>query len=98
MSAPRPLAVNVYRSLRCGEVTPDQVGTTVRLAGWVAAKRDHGGLLFVDLRDAGGVVQLVTHPDQPAVFETLSGLRVESVITVTGKVVGREPKDYNPKL
>jgi aspartyl-tRNA synthetase len=98
MSSHRPLAVNRYRSLRGGEVTPDLIGSTVHLAGWMAAKRDHGGLLFVDLRDAGGVVQLVTHPDQPEVFETLSRLRVESVITVTGKVVAREPKDYNPKL
>jgi aspartyl-tRNA synthetase len=98
MSSPRPLAVNRYRSLRGGEVTPDLIGSTVHLAGWIAAKRDHGGLLFIDLRDAGGVVQLVTHPDQPEVFETLSRLRVESVITVTGKVVAREPKDYNPKL
>jgi aspartyl-tRNA synthetase len=84
--------------LRAGDVTPDRVGSTVRLAGWLAAKRDHGGLLFIDLRDAGGVVQLVSHPDQPEVFEALSGLRLESVITVTGKVVAREPKDYNPKI
>src|SRR5437016_2419691 len=98
MTERRPLAVNRYRSLRCGEITAEQVGTSVRLSGWMAAKRDHGGLLFVDLRDGGGLVQLVTHPDQPEVFETLSGLRVESVISVTGNVVAREPKDYNPKI
>src|ERR1700730_10545163 len=98
MTSSRPLAVNQYRSQRCGDVTPDQVGTTVRLAGWIAAKRDHGGLLFIDLRDAGGVVQLVTHPDQPDVFERLNSLRVESVVSVTGPVVAREEKDYNPKI
>jgi aspartyl-tRNA synthetase len=64
----------------------------------MAAKRDHGGLLFVDLRDSAGVVQLVTHPDRSAVFEPLSRLRVESVVAVTGEVVAREAKDFNPKL
>ena len=93
-----PLPVNRYRSLRCGDVGEDRVGTTVRLAGWIAAKRDHGGLLFVDLRDAGGVVQLVSHPDLPAVFERLSRLRVESVVTVTGPVIARDEKDHNPKI
>jgi aspartyl-tRNA synthetase len=93
-----PLPVNRYRSLRCSDVGEERVGTTVRLAGWIAAKRDHGGLLFVDLRDAGGVVQLVSHPDLPAVFERLSSLRVESVVTVTGPVIARDEKDHNPKI
>jgi aspartyl-tRNA synthetase len=93
-----PLHANRYRSLRCGDVNPDGVGSTVQLAGWMAAKRDHGGLLFVDLRDAGGVVQLVSHPDRPEVFDRLSGLRVESVVSVTGEVVARDEKDYNPKI
>jgi aspartyl-tRNA synthetase len=93
-----PLHVNRYRSLRCGDVNDESVGTSAHLAGWIAAKRDHGGLLFVDLRDAGGVVQLVSHPDQPDVFERLSGLRVESVVSITGPVVAREPKDFNPKI
>jgi aspartyl-tRNA synthetase len=93
-----PLRANRYRSLRAGGVSPQRVGSTVRLAGWMAAKRDHGGLLFVDLRDASGVVQLVSHPDQPEVFDRLSRLRVESVVAVTGQVVAREEKDYNPKI
>ena len=91
------LVPNRYRSLRCGAITEAHVGGSVRLAGWIGAKRDHGGLLFVDLRDAAGVVQLVSHPDDPP-FATLSRLRVESVITVEGVVVKREEKDYNPKL
>ncbi len=73
------------------------MGQRLRLAGWIAAKRDHGGLLFVDLRDAGGVLQLVSHPDRPG-FDTLSRLRLESVVAVAGEVVAREEKDFNPKL
>ncbi len=93
-----PLRVNRYRSLRGGELRDHDVGSTVQLAGWMAAKRDHGGLLFVDLRDAAGVVQLVTHPDRPDAFEPLSRLRVESVVAVSGRVVAREEKDFNPKI
>jgi aspartyl-tRNA synthetase len=92
-----PLARNAYRSLRAGEVTEGHVGQRLRLAGWVGAKRDHGGLLFVDLRDAGGVLQLVSHPDRPG-FESLSRLRLESVVSVEGEVVARDEKDFNPKL
>ena len=96
----RPLATNQYRDTRPGSLGPADVGRTVRLAGWIAARRDHGGLLFIDLRDAGGtepggVVQLVSHPDQDA-FATLSGLRVESVVSVTGEVVARSPETANP--
>ncbi len=97
-----PLAVNRYRDTRGGSLRPSDVGRHVRLGGWVAAKRDHGGLLFVDLRDPGafapgGLVQLVVHPGQPA-FEVLTHLRVESVICVLGEVVARPPETVNPKL
>jgi len=92
-----PLAANRYRSIRCGETGDDHIGEHVHLAGWMAAKRDHGGLLFVDLRDAAGVVQLVSHPGSPG-YDTLSGLRVESVVAVNGHVVARDPKDHNPRL
>jgi aspartyl-tRNA synthetase len=97
-----PLAVNRYRDRRAGSLRSSDVGSTVRLAGWVAAKRDHGGLLFVDLRDSGGVagagvVQLVVHPDEPA-GAVLARLRVESVISVVGPVVARSAETANAKL
>jgi aspartyl-tRNA synthetase len=97
-----PLAVNRYRDRRAGSLGSDDVGNTVRLAGWVAAKRDHGGLLFVDLRDpaglaAAGEVQLVVHPDEAA-GPVLAGARVESAITVVGTVVARSAETVNPKL
>ncbi|MDQ1443047.1 MAG: aspartyl-tRNA synthetase [Acidimicrobiaceae bacterium] len=95
--SPPPLAQNAYRAIRAGEVTEGHVGQRLRLAGWIGAKRDHGGLLFIDLRDAGGVLQLVSHPDRPG-FDTLSRLRLESVIIVEGEVVARDEKDFNPKL
>ncbi len=102
MADPRPLAVNRYRDHRGGDLRGADVGTTVRLAGWLAAKRDHGGLLFVDLRDAGGTepagtVQLVSHPGSPG-FETLERLRLESVVSVTGDVVARGPETVNAKI
>jgi aspartyl-tRNA synthetase len=101
MDAP-PLNVNLYRTRRCGELRAEDVGRVVQLAGWVAAKRDHGGLLFIDLRDPsgvgpGGLVQLVAHPDQPA-FAVLDDLRLESVVTISGQVVARPPETVNPKL
>src|ERR1700736_4477641 len=97
-----PLAANRYRDTRAGDLRTADVGRTVRLAGWVAGKRDHGGLLFVDLRDPGGsepggLVQLVAHPDVTA-FEVLSRLRVESVVSVSGQVVARTPETVNAKL
>ncbi|HET9076156.1 MAG TPA: aspartate--tRNA ligase [Acidimicrobiales bacterium] len=102
MSEHRPLNSNIYRDHRGGTLTADDVGSTVRLAGWIAAKRDHGGLLFLDLRDPGGVdpggvVQLVIDPAKPA-FETLAHLRLESVISVTGRVVARAEENVNPRL
>ncbi|MDQ2724474.1 MAG: aspartate--tRNA ligase, partial [Actinomycetota bacterium] len=102
MADTRPLAVNRYRNTRAGALRPTDVGRTVRLAGWVAARRDHGGLVFIDLRDAGGtepggVVQLVSHPDR-ASFDVLSDLRLESVISVGGEVVARSQETVNPRL
>jgi lysyl-tRNA synthetase class II len=64
-------------------------GSNVRLSGWVHRKRDHGGLLFIDLRDHYGLTQLVLHPETPG-FEAVERLRAESVIRVDGEVVARE--------
>jgi aspartyl-tRNA synthetase len=86
-----------YRTHTCGALRADAVGATVRLSGWVHRKRDHGNLLFVDLRDHFGVTQCVVDTDS-ASFAALESLRVESVATVTGRVVARAPETVNPKL
>jgi aspartyl-tRNA synthetase len=89
--------MHVYRSHHCAELTAGAIGEVARLSGWVHAKRDHGGLLFIDLRDHFGLTQCVIAQDQP-VFAEAERLRVESVITVTGTVVARAPGTVNPKL
>ena len=77
--------MHAYRTHSCAELRQSNVGETVRLSGWVHRKRDHGHLLFVDLRDHYGITQIVTDTDSPA-FKTLDRLRVESVVTVEGEV------------
>src|SRR5438270_7960199 len=89
--------MHAYRSHNCAELRLDNVGQTVRLSGWVHRKRDHGHLLFVDLRDHYGITQIVTDTDSPA-FQTLDRIRVESVITVEGEVVARSPETVNAVL
>ena len=86
-----------YRSHTCGALRAADSGQTVRLSGWVHAKRDHGGLLFIDLRDHHGMTQCVFATGSP-VFGQIEGVRPESVITVTGTVVARETGTLNPKL
>ena len=86
-----------YRTHNCGELRPDHVGATVRLSGWVHSKRDHGGLLFVDLRDHYGLTQIVVAAEAPF-FAAIEGVRVESVVTVTGPVVARSDDTVNPAL
>jgi aspartyl-tRNA synthetase len=82
-----------------GTLGSDDVGGEVRLGGWVNARRDHGGVVFVDLRDATGIVQVVLNPDDaPAPEATLHGLRHEYCIAVTGVVRRREPDKVNPEL
>jgi aspartyl-tRNA synthetase len=71
------------------------VGQTVRLSGWVHRKRDHGGVLFVDLRDHYGITQIVADSDSPA-LAMLEGLRVESVVTIDGEVKARSAGTVNP--
>jgi len=86
-----------YRTHNCGELRASNVGETVRLSGWVHRKRDHGGVLFIDLRDHHGLSQVVAAAGSP-VLELLDSLRVESVVTITGEVVARGAEAVNPKL
>lgn len=90
-------ALHRYRSHNCGALTLTEVGQEVRLSGWVHKKRDHGNLLFVDLRDHFGVTQLVAEQDSQ-VFATLEGLKAETVVCVTGSVAGRDAENVNPNL
>ena len=89
--------MHAYRTHSCGALRASDAGQTARLSGWVHSKRDHGGLLFVDLRDHYGITQIV-FPAGSAAFATVDGLRVESCITVTGLVVLREGATVNPRL
>jgi aspartyl-tRNA synthetase len=86
-----------YRTHGCGALRLSHAGERVRLSGWVHRKRDHGQLLFVDLRDVGGLTQCVIDVSSP-LFETLEAVRPESVITVTGGVVERSEETVNPEL
>jgi len=85
------------RTHTCGVLRPDHVGQTVRLAGWVNRKRDHGQLLFIDLRDHYGVTQCVFMPESGA-FAVAEAVKVESVIAVTGQVIGRTQENINASL
>ena len=89
--------MHAYRTHTCGQLRADDVGSQVRLSGWVHRKRDHGNLLFVDLRDHFGLTQIVANADD-ADFAVLAGARVESVVTVTGAVVARSPETVNAAL
>ena len=89
--------MHAYRSHTCGELRRTNVGDRVRLSGWVHRARDHGGLLFVDLRDHYGLTQCVVEPDSPA-FQTVSQARSEWVLTLTGPVVARSAETVNPNL
>ena len=89
--------MHLYRTHTCGVLRPTHAGEVVRLSGWIHRKRDHGQLLFVDLRDHSGVSQCVVDSSSP-LFQTLESLRVESVITVTGTVVMRVAETINDSL
>ena len=86
-----------YRTHTCNALGPGDVGHTVTLAGWVHRKRDHGQLLFIDLRDHFGITQCVFTPESAA-FRAAEGLRLESVISVAGRVVRRTEENVNPSL
>jgi len=93
------LRPNRYRDTWCGQVLGDRVDSEARVAGWVHRRRDHGGLIFIDLRDRTGLVQLVFHPDSSGeAFELAHKLRAEDVLTATGTVVRRSEETVNPEL
>ncbi len=89
--------MHAYRTHNCAALRATDAGTTARLSGWIHRKRDHGGVLFIDLRDHFGLTQIVVGPTSPA-FETLDRARLESVVTITGDVVGREGGAVNANL
>ena len=86
-----------YRSHKCGELRSGDVASEVRVSGWLHNRRDLGGILFIDLRDHYGIVQLVARPGTPS-YELLSGLRKETVISVLGRVSARSAANVNPDL
>ncbi len=91
--------MNRWRDLYCGEVSSDRVGDTVSVAGWVARRRDHGGLIFIDLRDHTGIVQLVVNPDRaPGAAKIAHDIRSEFVVHARGDVVRRAPEAVNPNI
>lgn len=87
-----------YRSHNCGELRKVDVGAKVKLSGWVHRRRDHGNLLFIDLRDHYGLTQLVFDDSNPKMMDEASRIRFESVITIEGKVVSREDGTINNSL
>ena len=89
--------MHAYRTHTCAGLSAANVGETVRLSGWVHRKRDHGGVLFVDLRDHYGITQIVADTDSPA-LPVLERLRVESVVTIDGVVKARAEGTANPNL
>ena len=99
MSEPLPfLAANEFRDAWCGSVLEDRVGQQVRVAGWVHRRRDHGGLIFIDLRDRTGLVQLVFNPEVGGAHELAHDLRAEDVLTASGEVVRRSEATVNREL
>src|SRR5215211_5063599 len=94
----KPPRANPYRDAWAGDLDAGRAGTSARVAGWVHRRRDHGGLIFVDLRDRSGIVQLVFHPEQAEAFAVAERLRPEHVLSAAGQVVRREPENVNPNI
>jgi aspartyl-tRNA synthetase len=86
------------RSHYCGEVNESLIGQEVEVCGWVHRRRDHGGVIFVDLRDREGLLQVVFDPDRPEIFAEAERIRGEYVLRVKGKVVARSDETINPKM
>jgi aspartyl-tRNA synthetase len=95
----QPPRANPYRDAWCGELTAARAEAPARVAGWVHRRRDHGGLIFIDLRDRSGIVQLVFHPDRaPQAHAAAHALRSEDVLSAAGTVVRRDAANVNPNL
>ncbi len=92
---PRP---NRYRDTWCGAPDLQMAGERIAVAGWVHRRRDHGGLIFIDLRDRSGLLQLVFRPDFAEAHGAAHRLRSEDVVSVTGTLTGREPENVNREL
>ncbi len=91
--------MTAWRDLRCGEPRPEHAGRRITLAGWAARRRDHGGLVFIDLRDETGLCQLVVNPERsPAAAEIAHGVRTESVLRAEGEITLRDPAAVNQAL
>ena len=86
------------RTLYCGELTAANLDQVVTLAGWAHRRRDHGGVIFIDLRDREGLAQIVCDPDTPETLKTAESLRNEFVVRVTGRVRERPAGTVNPKM
>ena len=93
-----PAAVSPYRTHYCGHVTEALIGETVTVAGWVNRRRDHGGVIFIDLRDREGTVQVVFDPDRADAFATAEKLRSEYVVSITGRVRARPAGTENANI
>jgi aspartyl-tRNA synthetase len=89
--------MHAYRTHTCGELRKKDVGARARLSGWVNRRRDHGGLIFIDLRDHYGITQCVVEPDSPA-FATVDKSRSEWVLTLTGHIEARTPETVNSEM
>tara|TARA_R110000868_G_scaffold165567_3_gene399088 strand:- start:19351 stop:19983 length:633 start_codon:yes stop_codon:yes gene_type:complete len=89
--------MHAYRTHNCGELRKSHVGETVKLSGWLHRRRDHGGVMFIDLRDHYGLTQVVFNPGSPG-FETVERLRTESVVSIEGKIVARDASLVNANL
>ena len=97
MTLPRGVS-SPYRTHPCGELGPELEGTTVQLAGWVRRRRDHGGLIFVDLADYAGFAQIVFNPDHADAFAVGEKLRSEYVVQISGTVRRRPAGTENSQL
>lgn len=94
-----PLRISRYRTHMCGEVSEADIGSHVKVAGWVAARRDHGGLIFIDLRDRSGLLQIVIDPAESAqAHQTAERVRDEYVVQAEGRVARRPPGRENPRI